>query len=221
MNGQPVLRIVIADDHKIVRNALRAEIAKERDMAIVGECTNGDEVVPLVVQTHANVVLLDLSMPGRSALQVLRQLVQLRPIVRIMVATASRDSETVKAFMLQGAFGYFVKDDDPAEIAVGIRMIMAGQNWVSPSAVSALQDMDDSPAERMTFELSEREAQVLRLLADGATNTDIARKLSLAEGTVKNHISNLYQRLNVHSRSEAAAWAWKYGYIERFSPPAP
>lgn len=220
MNPQPVYRIVIADDHKIVRNALHTEIAKERDMRIVGECSNGDEVVPLVTQTQANVVLLDLSMPGRSALQVLKQLVQMRPMVRVMVATASRDSETVKAFMLQGALGYFVKDDDPVDIAVGIRTIVTGQNWVSPSAVDALQDMDDSPAERMAFQLTEREAQVLRLLADGATNTDIATKLSLAEGTVKNHISNLYQRLNVHSRSEAAAWAWKYGYIERFTPPS-
>lgn len=221
MTGQPVFRIVIADDHKIVRNALHTEIAKERDMTIVGECANGDEVVPLVTQTRANVVLLDLSMPGRSALQVLKQLVQMRPTIRVMVATASRESETVKAFMLQGAFGYFVKDDDPADIAVGIRAMMRGQNWVSPSAVSALQDMDDSPAERMSFQLTEREAQVLKLLADGASNVDIARKLNLAEGTVKNHISNLYQRLNVHSRSEATAWAWKYGYIERFTPPSP
>lgn len=221
MSNQSVIRIVIADDHKIVRKALHAEISKERDMAIVGECASGDAVVPLVVQAQANAVLLDLSMPGRSALQVLKQLVQIRPAVHVMVATASRDSETVKAFMLQGAQGYFVKDDDPADIAVGIRKIMTGQNWVSPSAVDALQDMDDSTAERMSFQLTEREAQVLRLLADGATNTDIATKLSLAEGTVKNHISNLYQRLNVHSRSEAAAWAWKYGYIERFTPPPP
>ena len=111
--------------------------------------------------------------------------------------------------------GYFVKNDDPADIAVAIRSVLAGKTWVSAAAASALAEADSDPIDRSAEPISHREAQVLRLLALGATNGEIAQALSIAEGTVKNHISNLYQRLELHSRAEATAWAWKHGYVDK------
>ncbi len=215
MSAQHPFRIVIADDHKLVRNALRAEIARETDMQTVGECTTGDEVLPLVAETDADAVLLDLSMPGLSAINVMRQLASTHPSVRVLVTTASGDAETIRAFLRNGALGYFVKNDDPADIAVAVRSIMAGKTWVSAMAAAALAEAESSPLDRSVEPLSHREAQVLRLLAAGSTNAEIAHTLGIAEGTVKNHISNLYQRLDLHSRAEAAAWAWKHGYVDK------
>lgn len=219
MNPTPVIRVVIADDHKLVRNALRSEIARETDMQTVGECTTGDEVLPLITAAQANVVLLDLSMPGLSAINIMRQLAATRPDVRVLVTTASGDAETIRAFLRNGALGYFVKSDDPADIAVAIRSIMAGKPWVSAVAATALAEAAASPLDRASEPFSHREAQVLRLLAAGSTNAEIAEALSIAEGTVKNHISNLYQRLDLHSRAEAAAWAWKNGYVDKADLP--
>ena len=208
-------RVVIADDHKLVRNALRAEIARETDMQTVGECMTGDEVLGLVAETNADVLLLDLSMPGISALNVMRQLAVAHPDTRVLITTASGDAETIRAFLRNGALGYFVKNDDPADIAVAIRSVLAGKTWVSAAAASALAEADSDPIDRSAEPISHREAQVLRLLALGATNGEIAQALSIAEGTVKNHISNLYQRLELHSRAEATAWAWQHGYVDK------
>lgn len=215
MSASPLIRVVIADDHKLVRNALRAEIAREADLEVAGECTTGDEVLPLIAEARADVLLLDLSMPGLSAINILRQLAAAHPDVRVLVTTASGDADTIRAFLRNGALGYWVKNDDPAEIATAIRTIRTGKPWVSPVAASALAEAAASPIDRASEPLSHREAQVLRLLAAGATNTEIAQTLSIAEGTVKNHISNLYQRLELHSRAEATAWAWKHGYVDK------
>lgn len=215
METRPMTRVVIADDHKLVRNALRSEIARETDMETVGECMTGDEVVDLVAQTQADVLLLDLSMPGMSALNVMRQLAAANRDTRVLVTTASGDAETIRAFLRNGALGYFVKNDDPADITVAIRSILAGKTWVSAAAAAALAEADSAPLDRSSEPISQREAQVLRLLARGATNGEIAQALNIAEGTVKNHISNLYQRLELHSRAEATAWAWKHGYVDK------
>lgn len=215
MANENAIRVVIADDHKLVRNALRAELERESDLLTVGECTTADEVPELVLQTRAQVVLLDVSMPGSSAISIMRRLAADQAEVRVLVTTASMDADTIRAFLRAGAMGYFVKNDDPADIAVAIRAILAGDTWLSPAATSALADADSAPLDHTGEPLSQREVQVLRLLASGTTNTDIAQTLNIAEGTVKNHISNLYQRLNLHSRAEAAAWAWKNGYVDK------
>ncbi len=210
------IRVVIADDHKLVRNALRAEIGRDGTLQTVGECTTTDEVIGLVEQTAAEVVLLDVSMPGSSAISIVRQLATRHAEVRVLVTTASNDAETIRVFLRAGAMGYFVKSDDPSEISAAIRTVVSGETWLSPTAHSVLAD---ATLDRTNEPLSPREAQVIRLLASGATNAEIAQTLCIAEGTVKNHISNLYQRLDLHSRAEAAAWAWKHGYVDKNSLP--
>ena len=211
------IRVVIADDHMLVRNALRAELGRDGSLQTVGECTTTDEVIGLVERTAAHVVLLDVNMPGPSAISVVRQLATRHAEVRVLVTTASNDAETIRVFLRAGAMGYFVKNDDPSEISTAIRTIVSGESWLSPTAHSVLAD---ATLDRANEPLSPREAQVLRLLAAGATNAEIAQTLCIAEGTVKNHISNLYQRLDLHSRAEAAAWAWKHGYVDKNSLPS-
>ena len=211
------IRVVIADDHTLVRNALRAEIGRDAALRTVGECTTTDEVLALVEQTAAHVVLLDVSMPGSTAISIVRQLATRHAAVRVIVTTASNDAETIRAFLRAGAMGYFVKNDDPSEISTAIRTIFGGDTWLSLTAHSVLAD---AALDRTNEPLSPREAQVLRLLAAGATNAEIAQTLCIAEGTVKNHISNLYQRLDLHSRAEAAAWAWKHGYVDKNTLPS-
>lgn len=211
------IRVVIADDHKLVRNALRAEIGRDTALRTVGECTTTDEVLTLVEQTTVHVVLLDVSMPGSTAISIVRQLATRHAAVRVLVTTASNDAETIRAFLRAGATGYFVKNDDPSEISVAIRSIVSGDTWLSLTAHSVLAE---AALDRTNEPLSPREAQVLRLLAAGATNAEIAQTLCIAEGTVKNHISNLYQRLDLHSRAEATAWAWKHGYVDKNTLPS-
>jgi len=209
------IRVLLADDHPVVRSGIRAEISYSTDIQVVAEATTGPETLQLTSQHRPDVVLLDINMPDLRAVHAIRELGTLSPVPKVLVITASNDVETIQGMIRAGAAGYFVKDDDPANLVDAIRAVHQGQAWLSAAAVKALAEQ--KRGEQISFaaeELSLRELQVLRLLAQGYTNTQIAETLVIAEGTVKNHVTNLYDRIGVHSRAEAVTWAWKHGLLK-------
>lgn len=214
------ITVVVADDHPIVRDGIRQELAKHPDLYILGEATSGDEALQLTQALHPAVLLLDINMPGQRAPQVARAVADLDHPPRILVLSAYGDVEIVLEMMKAGVTGYVLKDEDPSRIVEGIRAVAAGDTWLSEAvshgiARGAIRSLRSEPQPRLTA----REQEVLGLMAGGISNDEIAGELSLTIGTVKNHVSNIYLKLGVRSRAEAVAWAWQHGLGRKASPP--
>jgi DNA-binding NarL/FixJ family response regulator len=206
------ITVVVADDHPIVRDGIRQELAKHPDLRILGEATSGDEALQLTRELRPAVLLLDINMPGQRAPQVARAVAGLEHPPRILVLSAYGDIEIVLEMMKAGVTGYVLKDEDPSRIVEGIRAVAAGETWLSAAvshgiARGAIRSLRSGPQPKLTS----REEQVLGLMARGISNDKIAGELSLTIGTVKNHVSNIYLKLGVRSRAEAVAWAWQHG----------
>jgi DNA-binding NarL/FixJ family response regulator len=201
------IRVLIADDHPIVRSGLRGELAYDDEVEVVGEALSGDEALRLAQERQPDVLLLDVNMPGMKAIQVLKEVKRSLPACRVLVLTAYGDSGTVLGMLKGGADGYLLKDEDPLVIHEAVRAVAGGETWVS-QAVSrqlALLAREEAPLTGAT--LTQREREVMELIVAGKTNVDIAQTLSLAERTVEFHVSNLLKKLGVRSRVEAAVWA--------------
>lgn len=224
MNPLPAtpIRIFLADDHPIVRNGLRQEIERHNDLEIVGEAQNGPDVLKLLPQTNAHVLLLDVCMPGLSGLEVTRQLHQQRwqqhpessgrPL--IIILSAYNDPEYIYNLIAAGVNGYLLKDETPPQIIQGVREAMKG-NPVLSQAVQKTLLRPKTPSYQV---LTEREQEVLYLIARGKADAEIGHELQIREGTVRNHLANIYGKLNgVNARAEAVAWAWQCGMVQRKS----
>ncbi len=202
------LRVLIADDHPVVRSGIRNELTRHADIEIIGEAVDGDEALRLAQTLQPDVLLLDINMPGLKAVEVMRQLKRLPAAPRILVLTAYGDEENVLGMLKAGATGYLLKDEDPAAIVDGVRAVAQGRPWLSAAVSQVLVrhtvgEEEPSPEGK----LSERERAVLRLLARGYSNAQIAAGLGIAERTVRHHLHNLYDKLGVKGRGEAIAWA--------------
>jgi two-component system response regulator DegU len=208
---QKSIQVLIADDHPVVRNGIRDELAKHADLALVGEATDGDQALALARSLKPDVVLLDINMPGKRAVQVVRELGESKGGPRVLVLSAYGDLEYVFEMLRAGVDGYLLKDEDPDRISEGIRAVTDGQTWLSAAIESKI--VDQSIGKIRQPNLSPREQEVLRLIARGLSNEDIAEQLTISEGTVKNHVSNLYTKLGVRSRAQAVAWAWENGKV--------
>lgn len=200
------LRLLLVDDHAIVREGMRAVLDDESDIAVVGECGSGDEALQVCEALKPDVVLLDLSMPGLGPVGVIRGLVQRLPGVRIMVFTSFASDEMVRATLDAGAIGFLLKDARRDELLAAIRSVAAGQPWLAPSAQRQLMALLRRPPDPLQS-LTEREADVLRLIAAGQSNKAIARSLDLTEGTVKGYVSQILSKLGVADRTQAALLA--------------
>ena len=200
------IRILLADDHRIVRMGLRAVLALEPDIAIVGESSSADETVSLWQKLRPDVVLLDLRMPGGGH-DALRRIVVLAPKAAILVLTTSETEEDIHRAFSLGAGGYVLKSIAPEQLAEAIRAVHLGRRWIPDEIGRSLA------ARESTAELSAREVEVLSLLSKGLTNPEICTTLDISLGTVKAHIRNILAKLQVSDRTEAAAEACRRGLV--------
>ena len=201
------LKLLIADDHQLMLDAIRLALQDADDIEIVGETTSGSQVLPLVRQTSPDLVLLDLRMPAMDGLRCLEALRQRPPDVKTMVLSAREDPDVVAAAFQRGAVAYIVKRIDPADLPAVIRQAFDGNVFYPIGARAASADAVDAG-------LTQREADILRALADGLSNKQIAKQFWLSEQTIKFHLTNIYRKLEVSSRTEAVRHAYEHGLIE-------
>lgn len=213
------ITVVVADDHPVVRSGIRNELISHDDIDVLGEAVDGDEALAQVEKLNPDVLVLDLQMPGTKAPEIVRRLHASGSSPHVLVLTAYGDVEYVLGMMRAGAEGYLLKDEDPAVIVDGVRAVAKGQVWLSASVSATIAEnfqrnvsgQWQSPASLLT----ERELEVLTLVAQGYSNPQISEALVIADGTVRNHISSIYSKLQVSSRAEAVAWAWQQGVVSR------
>jgi len=203
----PKLRVILADDHPVVRDGLAAIINQQPDMQVVAEAADGEEAIALFHREQPNVMVLDLRMPKCDGVAVVEQVLGVNPKARLLIMTTFDGDEDIFRCLSQGAKGYLLKDSPRQEILNAIRAVSQDQPYTSSSiAAKALQRMTKP-------NLTKREVDVIQLLAQGRSNKDIARRLSITEGTAKTHVKSILLKLDAISRTEAVAVAHKRGLV--------
>ena len=209
------MKVLICDDQAIVRDGLELLLNLEHDIEVVGLAQDGAEAVELVARHAPDLVLMDLKMPGMNGIEATRQIRAHHPEVRVLVLTTYDDDAWVFDAIRAGAAGYILKDTPREEVIQAVRGTVAGKSFVDPNVAGKLlghvANRQSEPASQLTDQLTEREVDVLRLLARGLNNADIAAKLYLSEGTVRNHVSAIYTKLDVDDRTQAAILALRHG----------
>ncbi|RPI86696.1 MAG: DNA-binding response regulator [Chloroflexi bacterium] len=207
------IRILIADDHGVVREGLRALIRTEKGMKLLGEAENGEQALTLARQLQPDILLLDMIMPGVSGLDVIRELKREAAPIRILVLTSFSDDEMVFSAIKNGADGYLLKNTPPKTLLSAIRDVHSGSPSMSPSiAMKLMRELQRPPDLPPTEEpLTGREVDVLRLIAQGCSNEEIAEQLVVTEGTVRSHVSNILTKLHLANRTQAALYALREG----------
>ncbi|MEU9292761.1 response regulator transcription factor [Streptomyces sp. NPDC048266] len=209
------IRVLLVDDHQVVRRGLRTFLEVQDDIEVVGEASDGAEGVARAEELRPDVVLMDVKMPGTDGIEALKRLRELANPARVLIVTSFTEQRTVVPALRAGASGYVYKDIDPDALAGAIRSVHAGHILLQPEVAGALLTQDDSPGGtgRGTT-LTEREREVLGLIADGRSNREIARALVLSEKTVKTHVSNILMKLDLADRTQAALWAVRHGHTD-------
>jgi DNA-binding NarL/FixJ family response regulator len=211
-------RVLLVDDHDLFRSGLRT-LLEEQGVDVVGEAETGTEALRLIRETAPEVVVMDLNMPGISGVEATRQIAMIAPLTRVLVLTISDQDGDVMDAILAGACGYLLKDSSIDQLMAGIRAAAEGESLVSPVIASKvlqrLRATSASPREAATIrsELSDREVQVLKLIANGKDNGQIALDLHISPKTVKNHISNILMKLQIENRIQAAVYAVRSGLV--------
>jgi len=204
-----VTKVLVADDHSLVREGLTKLLAGVPDIELVGAAANGAEAVALATSAEPDVVLMDLSMPGMDGIEATRQIVEAQPGTKVVVLTSFCDRERIFGALDAGAVGYLLKDADPDELLRGIRAAARGESPLAAKVASALilARASATPSPELTC----REREVLVLLATGMANKHIARRLGISEKTVKAHLTNVFSTIGVSDRTQAALWAQRNG----------
>jgi NarL family two-component system response regulator LiaR len=203
----------LVDDHAIVRKGIKALLATESDFSIIGEAENGEQAVEMATTLNPDVVLMDLEMPTMDGIEATRQLAQLRPETRILVLTSFATDDKVFPAIKAGAHGYLLKDSGPGELIESLRKVGAGESSLHPAIAKKLLQELSRPSEAPPTEdpLTERELEVIRLVAKGMNNQEIADDLVISEATVRTHVSNILGKLHLASRTQAALYALREG----------
>jgi NarL family two-component system response regulator LiaR len=207
------IRLVIVDDHSVVREGLRAFLRLQEGIDVVGEAAGADEAVRVAAAAAPDVVLLDLVMPDGDGIGAIRRLLEVAPGARVLVLTSFADDAQIFAAMAAGAAGYLLKDVDPAALAEGIRDVHAGRPALHPSVAARLMRRESSPAPTHG-DITAREHDVLRLVVEGLPNKQIAQRLGIGEKTVKTHVSRVLAKLGVEDRTQAAVLAIREGLVD-------
>ncbi|QDY76104.1 response regulator [Streptomyces qinzhouensis] len=206
------IRVLLVDDHQVVRRGLRTFLEVQEDIEVVGEAGDGDEGVARAEELRPDVVLMDVKMPGTDGIEALRRLRRLDNPAKVLIVTSFTEQRTVVPALRAGASGYVYKDVDPDALAGAIRSVHAGHVLLQPEVAGALLSQDDpNTGSGRGGTLTEREREVLGLIADGRSNREIARALVLSEKTVKTHVSNILMKLDLADRTQAALWAVRNG----------
>jgi DNA-binding NarL/FixJ family response regulator len=199
------IRVMLVDDHPLVRSGLERLLAAEEDLVVVASVEGGREAIDLCVEAAPDVILMDISMPGMDGVAATREVLRRRPDSTIVMLTSYADDDMVLAAIDAGASGYLLKDAEPEELVRALRAAARGEAPLAPRAARALLASRRSPATADT--LTPRESEVLDLVGEGLPNKQIARRLGISEKTVKAHLTSVFQRIGVMSRTEAALWA--------------
>jgi NarL family two-component system response regulator LiaR len=220
MSDTQTIRVLIVDDHRMVRSGLRGFLEGEPDLNVVGEAESGEEAVARMPELTPDVVLMDLMMPGIGGIAAIGALRHSHPLLKIMALTSFADDEQVFPALEAGANGYLLKDIDPDELVAAIRAVHAGESPLDPEVAKRLISRFQRPATAPTGmqpsheALTEREFDVLRLLTQGKSNKEIAGALFIGDRTVKSHLSAIFQKLNVTDRTQAALYAVRHGLVD-------
>jgi DNA-binding NarL/FixJ family response regulator len=204
-----VIRVVVVDDHELVRAGLVELLAAAGDIDVVGTAADGERALEVVSAQRPDVVVMDLSMPGIGGIEATRRVLAEHPAIRVIVLTSFSGSSEVLDALDAGAIGYLLKDASPEELRGGILAASRGESPLSPKAARAVLAARDELQEARA--LSDREREVLACVAQGLSNKLIARRLEISEKTVKAHLTSIFQRIRVTDRTQAALWAQRHG----------
>ncbi|WP_322907388.1 response regulator transcription factor [Paenibacillus campi] len=215
MDNSELIKVLLVDDHEMVRIGLAAVLDTEDGIEVVGEASNGADGIRLATEYHPDVVLMDLVMDGMDGIEATRKVLEINPNCKVIVLTSYLDDEKMYPVIEAGAFSYLLKTSRASEIADAIRAAVRGQSVLESQVASKMMSRFREPVERALHEqLTEREMDVLRLLAQGKSNQEIADELIIGIKTVKFHVTNLLAKLGVEDRTQAAIYAYKNGLAE-------
>lgn len=208
------IRILIADDHRILRAGVRTLLGVDPNLVVVAEATNGEEAMCMAAELHPDIVLMDISMPGPGGLETIRRLKGSVPDARVLVLTMHEDSAMIQEYLRAGASGYITKRAAETELIDAIYAVWRGMIYLHPSLMQSLV-APSRPAPTIPSEepLTSREMDILRLIVHGNTNRQIAEKLTISTRTVETHRANLMEKLNLHNRAELVRYAAEHGLI--------
>jgi DNA-binding NarL/FixJ family response regulator len=216
--SNPTIRLLLVDDHAIVREGLRALLEDTSELLIAGEATDGDEAVKAALALKPDVVLIDLKMPGLPAADAIKRIRSELPTTQVLVLTSYAEEGQVQQVVGSGALGYVLKDVAKAELMRAIRTVARGEPWLHAEAQrSLLAHLRKPPESDPLAELTDRERSVLKLIAQGRSNKQIGSTLHLTEGTIKGYVSSILSKLNLEDRTQAALFAVRHGLVENVS----
>ena len=209
------ISVLIADDHSLIRQGLKQILELEEDIAVIAQASNGSEAVQLAKEHNPDIILMDINMPGTNGLQAIKEIKQDKLECKIIVLTIHEDREYLFKTLQMGAEGYVLKDAEPAVLLEAIRSVNSGKSYIQSNMTMELVKEFNRVTmhEKEKHEdnnLTSREIEVLELIAEGMINKEIAKKLYISEKTVKNHVSNIFRKLNVSDRTQAAIYAFKH-----------
>ena len=212
------ITIILVDDHEVVRKGVRAFLDTLPDFRVVGEASSGEEALAMVSELIPDVVLMDLIMPGMDGVETTRQIKKISPRTQVVVLTSYHEDAHIFPALKAGAISYILKDMKMEKLVDVLRRAVQGEVTLHPRvAIRVLQNIrgDNPESEPLFTELTERELDVLKLIASGLTNSQIAEKLVISENTVKGHVSNILSKLHVADRTQVAVYAWQRGIVHR------
>jgi NarL family two-component system response regulator LiaR len=212
------ISILIVDDHEVVRNGIRSYLETLPDFHVIGEAASGEEAIKMVSEQIPDVVLMDLIMPGMDGIEATREVKKVSPRTQVVVLTSYHEDEHIFPALKAGAISYILKDMKMDKLAEIIQRAVRGEVTLHPFvAARVLRNLrgENKDGEALYADLTERELDVLKLIANGLTNSQIAEKLFISENTVKGHVSNILSKLHLADRTQVAAYAWQKGIVRR------